>query len=238
MSCCDPHVNGTSSGAGASSAPGPRWEFDAGTADADPGSGKWRYNNATQSASTFIFINDSTLDAVGFIDLFTKLATNDLAYPQSAERPASNKLWKLTGAATNAVNYFKLPIAAALGAPGSDFVAGQTVRFLFQVADGGGGGGSLAFTPTKTANYTAAAGELVKFDPTSATFTLTFPAAPVANARVGFKNVSTSTRAITLDGNGNTVEDPASYAVAATVLVGGNGLDLTYQYNGTSWLIV
>jgi len=96
-----------------------------------------------------------------------------------------------------------------------------------------------SFTGLKTGAYTAVAGERVKFDPSGGTFPLDFPAFPAPDTIVSFKNCSTSTTAITLDGNGSNVEDPASPGGgSATVSMSGAGAGLDYQYDGTQWWIV
>jgi len=104
---------------------------------------------------------------------------------------------------------------------------------------GGGGGGGLTFTATKTANYTASAGEAVLYDPSGGTFTLSMPGSPATDDQVGIKNAGTSATAVTLSGNGNNVEDPSSPgSVAASVSVSGGGVSIIYQFDGTQWWIV
>ncbi len=96
----------------------------------------------------------------------------------------------------------------------------------------------LRFTGLKTGAYTAVVGDLVLFDTTSFTFTLDLPASPATNDRVGFKQQSNSVVAATIDGNGNDVEDPATYILSSTVQLGGDGVTVVYQYDGTQWLLV
>ena len=96
------------------------------------------------------------------------------------------------------------------------------------------------FTSAKTSNYTAASKEFVRYDISGPTFILKMPSAPSTDDRVGIKNVTTDISAITLDGNGNNVEDPSSPgSVAASVSVAGAGISLIYQYDGAGkWWIV
>lgn len=100
-----------------------------------------------------------------------------------------------------------------------------------------GSGGGLSVTAVKTANYTASAGDLVRYNPSGGTFTITFPAVPSTDDQVGTKNVNSSTASITLAGNGNNVESPATYSVAASQTITGDGIALIYQYDGTNWII-
>jgi hypothetical protein len=222
---------------GQPTAPGPRWFFDSSTVDADPGVGKFRLNNASQAAATFIYIDNDCFDAVALDQITSALDVGAGLYLQQETTPIKNKSYDVTGPAVVAAGYVKIPVAIASGTQGTDLDTDKTIRFEIYPS-GAGNGGGLAFTALKTGAYTAVAGDLVKYDPTSGTFTLTFPASPSADDRVGFKNASASTVAVTLAGNGNTVENPASYGVAASQSVSGNGLALTYQFDGTSWLIV
>ena len=96
----------------------------------------------------------------------------------------------------------------------------------------------LRFTALKTGAYTAVVGDLVLFDTTSFTFDLDMPASPATNDRVGFKQRSNSVVPVTIDGNGNDVEDPATYILSSTVQLGGDGISVVYQYDGTQWLLV
>lgn len=49
-------------GGGGGFVEGETWEFDAATADADPGAGKFRFDNATQSLATLAFINFAAIN--------------------------------------------------------------------------------------------------------------------------------------------------------------------------------
>lgn len=88
-------------------------------------------------------------------------------------------------------------------------------------ATGPAGPQGTAYNPTatKTANYTASAGELVECDPSSAGFTVTLPAAEAAGAgaRVAVKNVTTSTNAITIGKTGSdTVDGSATGSISSS----------------------
>ena len=43
---------------------GSTWAFDSAIADADPGAGNFRFNNAVQANATFIYINDNAASGV------------------------------------------------------------------------------------------------------------------------------------------------------------------------------
>lgn len=84
----------------------------------------------------------------------------------------------------------------------------------------------------KTADYTAALGDLVRCDPSAAGFTVTLPsAASNAGRGVTIKNVTTSTNAITIDTTGSeTIDDAASYSLATS-----RGT-ATFVSDGTNWM--
>lgn len=88
-----------------------------------------------------------------------------------------------------------------------------------------------------TATDTAELNERVLFNPTGGTFTINAPAGPTTGHKFGIKNVSADLTNITVDGNGANVENPlTSFALAATILVGGDGISLEWEYDGTQWL--
>lgn len=100
---------------------------------------------------------------------------------------------------------------------------------------GGGGGGGLQVTDIKTANYTAAVGELVLVDLATAGMDVTIDAPPTANTNESFgvKTVSVASgwklivdsSPVLIDGS-TTLELTTDYAFAA------------FQYDGTDWFEV
>jgi hypothetical protein len=105
---------------------------------------------------------------------------------------------------------------------------------------GGGtaGGGSSSdcclVTTAKSANYTAAAGDLVVCDTSAGAFAVTFPAAPSADDKIGVYVESGSfTLAVTIQGNGKTL---ANFGTSKTLQAPGD--ILIFQYNGTKWVTV
>lgn len=98
-------------------------------------------------------------------------------------------------------------------------------------------GGALVNTPIQSSGpYLASAGQRVRF--TTAVGTIQLPPSPSADDLVAIKNVSADVTPITVDGNGNDVEAQGTYSMAATQSVAGDGIGLTYQYDGTNWSIV
>ena len=89
------------------------------------------------------------------------------------------------------------------------------------------------------ATDTADVGERMIYDPSGGTFTLNAPASPSIGDRWGVKNRTTDTTAITVSGNGSNIEDPtASFALAASFSLTGDGIGVEWEYDGTQWLVV
>lgn len=90
-----------------------------------------------------------------------------------------------------------------------------------------------------TSTDTAAAGERMVYDPSGGVFTLNAPAAPAIGDRWGVKNRTSSAAAITISGNGSNIESPtASFSVSASFSLIGDGIAVTWEYDGTQWLVV
>ena len=52
-----------------------------------------------------------------------------------------------------------------------------------------------------------------------------------------FRHERDSITSITIDGNGNTIEEPDTglYTIGATASLGGSGAAVTFQYDRTTW---
>jgi hypothetical protein len=87
-------------------------------------------------------------------------------------------------------------------------------------SSGGSGSGAPALTPTavKTANYNAAAGDLVPVDTTSGNITITLPTAPADKTQVGVKMVTqASTNHVTVNTGGSDVINKTGGSTSGTV---------------------
>ena len=104
---------------------------------------------------------------------------------------------------------------------------------------GGAGGSGLALTAQKTANYTAAVGEKVLWDPSATSLTVTAPASPGAGAAFGILNNTNSVVSWTISGNGNDIFDPDSGVEdwVASYTIAGSGLDISFVFDGSRWCI-
>lgn len=95
-----------------------------------------------------------------------------------------------------------------------------------------------SLTGLKVANYTAVALDLVIYDPSGGTFTIDAPAAPATGTRWALKNVTTDVTGITVDGNGNNIENPSAGAFVASYSLAGALVSVDYIYDGTNWVVL
>lgn len=93
-------------------------------------------------------------------------------------------------------------------------------------------------TTVQTSSFTANSNTRYKYDASTFSGTISLPANPVNGDTVTLKNASANTSSVTLSGNGNNVEDPSTYVLAATVSLSGNGAAFTYSFDGTQWFLI
>lgn len=117
---------------------GETWQFDTATADADPGSKKFRLNNATQPSATWMYVSDIAESGADMSTLLLALAANDRIYIQENEDASRFHLVRVTGSPTDAVGYVKIPIAVEDS--GSDLENGKKISFWMHYTGGGAGG--------------------------------------------------------------------------------------------------
>lgn len=85
--------------------------------------------------------------------------------------------------------------------------------------------------------HTATVTELVLYDPSGGTFTINAPANPVLGDRWAVKNTTTDTTSVTINGNGNNIEDPGAGAIVASYGLATALVSLDYLYDGTNWIL-
>ncbi len=97
----------------------------------------------------------------------------------------------------------------------------------------------LTFTTNKTANYTAAAGQLVRADVSSGGITVSLPASPAANDQVGVllrdTNVGAGSNTVTVSGNGNTILGEGN---SLELFIEGDYVEFQYQGTTDKWVII
>lgn len=99
------------------------------------------------------------------------------------------------------------------------------------------GGYSYPAVAASAANVTAEAGQNVRYDASSFTGTLFAPASPTAGQRFAYKEVGGDVTAVSIDGNGNNIEEPISGAFSASFTVGQAYIGVEYEFDGTQWII-
>lgn len=104
------------------------------------------------------------------------------------------------------------------------------------------GADKLGLTPTaaKTANYTAAVGDLVPCDTTSGAFTVTLPTAPADGSVIAIKVVAPSpaVNAVTYACGGSDVFNRAGGGTTGTLALVGQSALLQYKTTGAIWYVV
>lgn len=109
----------------------------ASTSDADPGAGNLRWNHATQSSATQLFLDDSTVDGASLTGFWSALDAGGFAYLQDAQDQDIWQIWEVTSV-TDAAGYVKFGVA--LLAAGGVFADNRPMLVTLQQGPGGGGG--------------------------------------------------------------------------------------------------
>lgn len=115
-----------------------------------------------------------------------------------------------------------------------DATTGTAVWGETTAAAGGGGSGDCCLTVIKkAADYTAVAGDLVVCDASSGAFTITMPASPADDDRVGvYLEHGNFTLNVTIQGNGKTLAEFGS-----SYVLHGPGELVVFQYDGVKWIV-
>ena len=111
------------------------WTFSNATADADPGGGRFRLNNADRDAVTFIYFDDLDVSNVDQSSRLLNGQVDDTIYVQKADDAASKVTYKVTGAPVDAAGYVKVPVIVSVAAAGAEFVNNQDCLFVFKKAN-------------------------------------------------------------------------------------------------------
>lgn len=105
------------------------WRFDTGTADADPGNKRFRFDNATQSAAAFLFLNDTSESGVDVSAILALIPSGTKILMQVSSDATKFHLATTTGPAISAAGYTKLPIT--VDSSGVNFSNNNIVGFIF-----------------------------------------------------------------------------------------------------------
>lgn len=119
---------------------GSGWRFDSAIADADPGSGDFRFNNAVQSSATEIFISNIASNGLNASAILLLLSSGNKIYIQEESDVSRFHEVDVTGDPTNAGAYVKIPITVL--SSGVDLRNNRGCHIIIFFAGGGSGGGA------------------------------------------------------------------------------------------------
>ena len=81
-------------------------------ADSDPGNGLFRWNNATQSSATSLFLDNQTADAISVTTLYATLPAQGLIHLQQGDDATKWQLWKWTAFSVDGTGYRKFTVTS------------------------------------------------------------------------------------------------------------------------------
>jgi hypothetical protein len=130
--------------------PGFKWNFDSATTDADPGSGEFRFNNATLASATAAYIDNADIfqtSVTAWLDtLDDSSSTNKGTIKfQNVAVPTTFAMFYVTGSVVDGTGYRKLTLTHL--ASNGTFTAGDTFAVVFQPS---GSAGSLSGPASST----------------------------------------------------------------------------------------
>jgi hypothetical protein len=123
------------------------------TADSDPGAGNLRWNNATPTSATQLYIDDETADGVDLSTYFASLG--DSGFIKIMAAVDEWQLWKWTAAPTDGTGYWKFTVTLQASLGTIDALDDIKVLFDDHGAAGSGGGASSVLTFTSDTGSTA-----------------------------------------------------------------------------------
>jgi hypothetical protein len=86
--------------------------FDSNTADSDPGAGKFKGNNATQSSITEFYFDNQTADAVACSTGWASLTGKGFIFLQQADDSSKWQWWKWTSRPVDGTGYYKFTVVS------------------------------------------------------------------------------------------------------------------------------
>ena len=111
------------------------------TADSDPGAGLFKWNNATQSSATFLYVDNATADAVTITGFFSKLFPGGFLYIQQESDSTKWQMWRVMSIAAGS-GYYKFGVTFIAGAAIADdeiclcdFKSGTRITIQIAISD-------------------------------------------------------------------------------------------------------
>ena len=151
-----------------------KYTFDTATADADPGGGKLRLNNATQNTATSIYadlLDTSGADWTTVLDTFddsTNTTKGSIRLVKSGDATAF--LTFNVTAVTTATGYRKITISNTASSASSPFANGDTILLCFDRTGDKGADGTSSTGLTLVEQHTASASAQLDFTLISSTY--------------------------------------------------------------------
>lgn len=90
------------------------------TADSDPGNGKFKWNNATQSAATVLFFDNQTADGISLTTYYASLGPTGFMFLQQSDDATKWQLWKWTILPVDGSGYRKFTMTLQAGSAIAD----------------------------------------------------------------------------------------------------------------------
>jgi hypothetical protein len=206
------------------------------TADSDPGAGLFKWNHATQSSATALYVDDVTTAAVNMTTFFAALPPDGFIHLVQDDDATKWQLWKWSGLPTAGAGYYKFTGLTLMANGGSIADAKST---------------SISFKGTVPSTYPAPAGFFFPGAQTTASqlmFVIPAPAgittitylAAIAGSSGKALTAATAQTDIDVRKNATTAANGSSvgtirFAAAGTVptFIAASGFTLT---GGTDWL--
>lgn len=88
------------------------------------------------------------------------------------------------------------------------------------------------------ANHLAEVGEILRYDASAGTFTLSAPSSAARGDEFGIKEMVGNATVITVSGNGFSIQHPVTGVYAATAAVGVANIGTKWIFDGTVWFVV
>lgn len=220
-------------GAEVDSAPvGISWIYDTATADADPGAGFFRFNNATPGSATALYLDN--VDADGLTETTWLDSIDDGG--SSGDRGvlvlrSSNGgallVARVTGSVADGTGYRKLTISVLAASDAGAFTAGSRFSAIFNRAGVDGADGEVTSTGTFAANdlaaFTDTGGDEIKSSGLAAATAANVRAA-VANKVVTADLIETASASVTLTDGATVAVDWDSFIFGILTMAGNRTL--------------
>lgn len=110
-----------------------QYRFSTSIVAADPGAGRFRYDNAAYASVTEIFIDDFTNPGVDISNILALITTGDRLYIQGEDDSNEFAVWNVTGPSVDNVGWFTIPVELETGGN----VLGNNDRTIFVLQIGG-----------------------------------------------------------------------------------------------------